>query len=735
MMMKMIGIAVLAVFAWCCFAGDFYEVKKDRGVPRIFKNGKVMPSRIFFGSFAHIKFPHAREVVPREFSYAKKVAGVDIFEGHGDLLWSDGDLEKIKAFNKERMDRFFKANPEGFLLVRLVVNPPGWWYKKHPDGLTKWADGRPGRFPNLASETYQKEVNEALRRTIRFYEETYPGRMIGYHPAGLRTSEWLYDEHYTTDSEGYDRTTVLGFRKFLKEKYRTDDALKKAWNDPDVTFNTAAVPTHEERKGDGIYFLKEPAKDAKLIDFYTFRTELISSTICRMAKTIKTEQPGRLTCFFYGYTSLASWYGGGGKTGYLAFRNVLNSPDVDIFCSPFSYNWRRRNQPLTNQGITDSIAAAGKLWLNEDDTVTHLGYTCSDGGPATLSPCYTPQETADMLRRNLLFTYMKNHAIWWMDLNGAGWFDEEEMWLTMKEFIPLEKELLNEPVAFEPELAIALDQRGALHFIGEHAKEGAPPNFAVDHIGYYASAGAPYGVYLQDDVLAGKTKSRLTLFLSCYALDAAQRRQMREYSAKNSCIWLWAPGWIDLESGRASVENVETATGFKVKLLPHETSLAVKTTPQGRAIGLPAEMGPRLRYGVPTVSKVMPILSPIPQKGDLVLGVYENGEPAVILRKVNGIPQVFCGTTVVPVELFRYAAKLNGVHFYTDIGPAVYSNGRDVGVYATADGTVKVTPKVPGTYVDYFSRKRYSGKVFDIPMKQGNSVLLLPEKVNNNIKR
>ncbi len=711
---------------------NYFEVKKDRGAPRIFLNGKVFPARIFFGSVAHGHFlPHAKDAVSREFGYASDIGGLSIFEGHGSLLWSDEDQEKLKAFNKERADRFFKANPHAYLLVRIITTPAISWYNKHPEVKTLFNNGKNGKFahaiqPSLASEYYQKEVAEALRRTIRFYEETYPGRMAGYHIAGLHTSEWVYDSSYLRETEGYDPCTREGFRKYVAEKYKTDAALQKAWNDKNITLKTVDVPTHEERKGDGVNFLKEPATSQKLIDFGVYRNELVSDTICRLARIVREEQPGRLVGFFYGYVCVASWYGGGDKTGYLSFRKVVDSPDVDFFCTPLHYNGRRRHQSVFTQGFNETVSAAGKIWLNEDDTATYLGYVTADGGPSMMSACRTPQETADMLRRNLIFSLINNHAIWWMDLNGAGWFDDPGMWKTMRELIPFEKALQKNPLPHEPELALSFDQKGAMYFMGEHAKEGAPPNFASDHIISLGFSGAPVGVYLQSDILAGRSKAKVTAFFTNYAMNAKDRAAMRSYAAKNSCIWTWAPGYIDLETGKASLKAVEETTGFKVQKMPDGVTLEVSVTAEGKKLGLPQKMGPALRYGVPEIVQAKPILSPVPRKGDKVLGVYNNGKPAIVLRRVNGKAHVFCGTTVIPPALFRHVGELAKVHFYAPINTPVYSNGREIAVYANKDLNIDVTPRVSRKYTDYYTGKQYSGKKFNVKLKTGETLLLSP---------
>ena len=40
--------------------------------------------------------------------FAKKIAGVDIFEGHGSLLWEGSDIEALKAFNWQSQEHCVK---------------------------------------------------------------------------------------------------------------------------------------------------------------------------------------------------------------------------------------------------------------------------------------------------------------------------------------------------------------------------------------------------------------------------------------------------------------------------------------------------------------------------------------------------------------------------------------------------------------------------------------------------
>ena len=300
----------------------------------------------------------------------------------------------------------------------------------------------------------------------------------------------------------------------------------------------------------------------------------------------------------------------------------------------------------------------------------------------------------------------------------------------MREFAPLERDLLADPVASSPEFAVAYDHRGALHFEGEHSKEAAPPNWAENMVGAFGSLGAPLGVYLADDILSGRASGvKAAVFPTSYAMDARTRRQMRDWTANHGAIWVWAPGYVDLETGRASLAAVKDATGFEVRELAVDTDPRVVSTAVGLRFGLPGKFGPFARFGAPKLDTYKPVLSPVPQPGDVVLANYLCGEPAVVLRRGSaGRPQVFCGTYQVPDGLVRGVASASGVHFYAPNGTAVYTNGRDIGIYAMRDGEVTVTPKAPGAYRDYFTGRAFSGAAFAIPMRKGETVILEKEE-------
>jgi len=81
-----------------------------------------------------------------------------------------------------------------------------------------------------------------------------------------------------------------------------------------------------------------------------------------------------LVVFFYGYVfEFGTIRLGPATCGHYALRQVLNCPDIDVLCSPISYFDRGIGGGAPSMTAAESVALAGKMWLVEDDTRTHLG--------------------------------------------------------------------------------------------------------------------------------------------------------------------------------------------------------------------------------------------------------------------------------------------------------------------------------------------------------------------------
>ena len=153
----------------------------------------------------------------------------------------------------------------------------------------------------------------------------------------------------------------------------------------------------------------------------------MSQCVCDLVHAVREASGGRkLVVFFYGYLfEFAAAPNGPPVSGHYALRHVLDSPDIDILCSPISYFDRGLGQGAPSMTAAESVALAGKMWLNEDDTRTYLG---TGDFPGAIDAVSTLEDTNRELLRNVGQEAIRNVGTWWMDLGATGWFNDPRMW-------------------------------------------------------------------------------------------------------------------------------------------------------------------------------------------------------------------------------------------------------------------------------------------------------------------
>ena len=233
----------------------------------------------------------------------------------------------------------------------------------------------------------------------------------------------------------------------------------------------------------------------------------------------------------------------------------------------------------------------------------------------------------------------------------------------------------------------------------------------------------PFGQYLLPDVLAKPEAAKLNAMLSVYALNADQRAACAALREKSANIWAWLPAYIDTDRREFSTSATEEATGFKVKLITAKA--AATPTEDGAKIGLKPITG---------TEYAMPLLSPIPESGDLVLAKFENGSPAIVLRKSGKHPQLFCGVPEIPTELYRHMAELAGAHVYNKQGAVVYANGAYISVVAAEDGEYEIDLGRDGAVYNALSgNKLGNSRTLTLKMKKGDCRFLRLGRGNSDL--
>ncbi|MBO5309410.1 MAG: beta-galactosidase [Lentisphaeria bacterium] len=712
-----------------------FEVLQRNGVPLIYKDGKAMHSRMFFANSSNmlIFFKNGKpELISSQIKHAKS-QGIDMVSLAAWMIWPGSAEEKTQKKQLDIvMEHAIQANPDILIIPRLLFRPPASWYKKYPDAKTLFTDGSYGTLPNYEHPQFRPDLRKAIEATISHLEEKYGKHIAGYHLAGGMWSEWFYEVDTNRDPwPCWDKHTARSFRKWLKERYKTDEALQKAWKNPAVTLDSAAQPAlavmRDPNRG-----IHAPAEGLQPIDFGRFLSERTAAHLSEIAaETRQFVGKGRLLLAFYGYTF--AWHDfkhGPATSGHYAQEAVLNSPDIDILCSPFGYHDRRLGGTVPAQAAAETIMKRGKIYLSEEDLPTHLTDATNDFPALRNNQLWKPrsaEETRKLLRRNLGIVYAKNYAIWWMDLHGTGWYNDPELWKEMEFFKKIEAKSLANPVPYEPEIGMIGDNNSMLHLFGAGSYSRLVTEGMIHMGSRIGHIGAPFGQYLQDDLLAGLfPKVKLAVFCNSFVLNKSQREAMRRYAGNHGCIWVYAPGFIDGDTGEFSVEKITEVTGFKVKPLKGKTFGMVAEPASAEFMKpyvLPVKYG--MREDFDKQYKDNFYFSPVPEKDDIIIARYTSGEPAVVLRPNGKTPQLFSGSPVLPIALMRKMADLSGVHSYVSCGNVVNANENFIAVTSDRDGHITITPRKAGRYRDIVSGKIIgNGKSFNVPVKKGDTLIL-----------
>ncbi len=595
------------------------------------------------------------------------------------------------------------ANPQALLIPRVPMNPPDWWRAAHPDDVMQWEDGT-RRLMVVASPAYRRDASARLVAFISHVEAKFGDRVAGYHPAGQNTDEWFYEGSWERPLSGYAPADLAAWQRWLKVCYQTDAALRAAWHDPAASFERAAVPGAGARHASPAGVFRDPEKEQPVIDWARFQQDAMAECVCELARSARTASHGRkLVLFFYGYVhELAALPNGPAVSGHYRLRRVLDCPEIDVLCSPISYFDRGLGGSAPAMSAAESVALAGKLWLNEDDTRTSVATGIMPGFKDRVE---TVAETDAELTRNTAQAGLRNFGTWWMDLTRTGWFNDAALWTRMKSLAVLDDALLRMPTPYHPEIAAVLDESAMELVTPEGHSVSRECAYTVRQM--LGRSGAPYGQYLLDDVLAGRVQAKLYVFLNAWSLTAAQREKLREATRGSLCVWCYAPGWFD--GGQPSLAAMEQLTGFRLQQLDGLSGWAVPTP----GAGLTEPFGRN--------KPVRPLFGLRDAADGETLATYANGHTAVALRKTS----LFVGAPGLTSELVRFAARRAGVHLYADVDCNVTANGNFILLHAVKDGPVPIHTGRPGPVTDALSGTALGeGPRLTLPMKFGETRVL-----------
>ena len=459
-------------------------------------------------------------------------------------------------YDFDRIDRrihaILKANPRALIFPRIKLNPPDWWLKQNPDEIARGADGTRAEQASLASEQWETAYERMLRDVIRHMETSdYAGHIVGYHPAGGEASEWFWWGRQRTID--YSPAAVARLRKWLRPRYgNSETALRSAWCDESLTFESAQPPSAEFRRATEHLLFRHPKTARPVIDYEQFLSDMVSHNIDRSCRIVKEETRGRkFAGVFYGYSCYCI-----DTVGFHGLARVLESPHVDFLCSPTAYDRRRGGEPgVFVSAYTGSYRLHGKLYWDEVDTRTHLCTAMEHYRTATAA------ETAAVLERACGHALTQGTGLWWFLLAGNATFHDASTMDTIARTRRAAETALAADCRPIGEVAVFADEPSMLYSNTNAPFRRALLRTVRDEL---ASMGAPYDFYLLSDIAHSELPDyKLYIFLNAFQVDEPIRRAIDAKVKRDgkTAVWVYAPGYVgDADFTQAGMQSLTGIT-------------------------------------------------------------------------------------------------------------------------------------------------------------------------------
>jgi len=747
-------------------------VKPYRGAPALFINGKPV-SMLSYSELRGVSAKHHRqfaEIGTKLYEFSGQLVPSDVT---GDVLFRrgispvpyQGKRSKIGAVSMcwtgpetsdftwldRSLDEALEGAPEALFYFRLWIEPPGWWVEAHPEELMEYADGFKGKDPwreawrrvSFASERWYREGGLALRRFMEHIQSSeYAPHIVGYHLSAGAHGEWHYpSSHHLPDVSEPMRKAFISF---LREKYNDDvSKLRRAWNDPSITFEDVTVPMEEERLKTDLGVFRDPSRSQRIIDYYRCHHHVLAKAVLHFSRIVKEVSQGRsLVILFYGYTRDV---GAIQEGGHLELKSVLESPYVDILCSPHTYRQRYAGLDGGFRALPGSIALHGKQFFDEQDEITHIFKGREVTQRTVYAGGYPPRslyEAIQLARRQYVQALTQGVGSWWFELTPDR-YDDPRIMRVFEELLRIDREALERPRGRRSEVAVFVSLETPFYTAhwkrSEHKLLDSLLNSQWSEL---FRMGAPFDIYDLADLPDKRFPKhyRCYIFLNAFYTSNEIREAIEDLkSGGKTLVWFYAPGAItdEIRKDRPSIiqfsENASALTDIELRLEPRPASLKVKMlqTDSPLAMGLKTDMTWGLSESfAPTVVVADPDVEVLAEAdGDVQANT--GGRPGWSVKRLKSWSSVHFVGPNVPSSVLRNVLREAGCHIYLESDDNLYVNESYLGIHASRAGIKTVKLPSPARIINVFDPKwpMVEGSSFTVNMKRNETMLFSIEYI------
>lgn len=600
------------------------------------------------------------------------------------------DFSTLKA----RFERVLEADPQAHFHLRIHLRMQEWWLKLYPEEREIPSVGE-GQLPvtqSFASQVWHRQAKDFLRAYVEAFREAgLEDRVFAYQVGAGNTSEWVKGD-LSMDSVCGDYSAPMRrhFQAWLRREYGEDTAaLRQAWADPAVDFDTAVVPAAEAQLRTLHFTFRDPRREQQVIDYFRCLADLCGDLVVDFCRTVKQATGGRaLAGAFFGYLMELAWnksffsagteseYSTYQRSGHLGLRRLLRSEWVDFVVSPYSYGFRAVGGEGVGMPPIDSLRHHGKLYIFEEDTRTHLAEETHEYGRS-----YSLADATAVLQRNFAQIATRGQAVWWhSQVDPTRDPALQPLLARFQELGEFALQLDRSPSA---EIAVVVDDES---FLYETVRNDLDlPLIFQQRLWGLPRLGAPFDTYLLEDLCEGALPAyKLYIFLNAFRLDRARREALTRVLRRNGqvAVWLYAPGYIEDEP---SLDHMLDLTGLCFGKGEHPWGPLMHIIDFDHPIT--QDLSQDLFWGTNS------ILGPVFHLEDpdaRILGqvVYSEGRcrPGLGVKVFPEWSSIYVAAPNIPAPVLRGLARFAGVHLYSEAGDVLYATPELLSVHTVAGG-------------------------------------------------
>ncbi|NLY01274.1 MAG: hypothetical protein GXY83_34725 [Rhodopirellula sp.] len=615
----------------------------------------------------------------------------------GTHLWkAKGEYDFAKA--DEVLMYALRADPDGYLVPDIVMLGlyPGWGDQHQGEVCqdiegnraigksvhnTRYgaalADAKEFWCPSLYSQAFRDDGSQLVRDYIAHLKQTPLWKaVVGFTITGGDDGQFSSYRRSGPDHEpDYSPAARRDFGRLLRERYGDDAALRAAWHDPEVTFDTVSLPSPEERRAAGQTF-RDPATDTRIADYARFLSEGTCDTVRAFAGAAK-DAAGKpvFTTTYWGAHVM------GTSLNHFGSRRLMSTPEIDIIHAPAGYGpWRRLGQSGCNHTTPGSLRLHNKICLQELDlrTFTH-GYR-DEAWRMFIAWAENLDEFVAINRREMGLMMACGMGCWYYDMSG-GWFHDEGIMQDIAGIHAGYRAGLANVTDWHPDMAVFADEESS-HWLAEGMRQVIFSSLNTQRAALNTS-GVPYDRYITDDLTHPDMGDyKIYVFLNAYRLTDAHVAAIDGLKRDGkTLVFMYAPGYV-ADDG-LSIERTSRLVGMRLACSQVATAMAGEAMPVEHPLGdglLPVQ-------GSSHAAKFW-----VDDTEAVVLGRYiDGGEASLAARDFGAWRSVYVAIPgSLGPDLLHNIARWSDAYVASVPGDSIYTNGHLLCVHGVMGGRKQI---------------------------------------------